>query len=58
MGILSRFAIEWERRAGRLAELRVPQFPIRRPLYGVHHRRKHLTRMITAFLGLLGNQRR
>lgn len=53
IGILSRFAIEWELRDRRLIELKVPGFPFKRELYVVHGRRKHLTPSMTAFLALL-----
>lgn len=53
VGALSRLAIEWEARQGRLKELRVPDLPFRRPLYLVHHRRKRLSRALQALLDLL-----
>ena len=56
MGVLSRFAIQWEQKDGRLVELRVPKFLIRRPLFVVHHRRKHLSRAIRAFLEQLDSR--
>jgi DNA-binding transcriptional LysR family regulator len=57
VGILSRHAIEWEVREGRLAELEVPAFPIQRWLYVVHHRSKHLSRGLQALLKILGELR-
>ena len=57
IGFLSRFAIQWEQKGGMLKELKVPQFPIRRPLFMVHHRRKHLSRTIQAFVDLLNAAR-
>jgi len=53
IGVLSRFAIGWELKQRRLVELSVPGFPVRRPLYTVHLRRKHLTRTMMSFLSLL-----
>ena len=53
IGILSRFAIEWEVRDRRLIELKVAGFPFKRELYVVHGRKKHLTPGMTAFLGML-----
>ena len=53
LGILSRFAVAWEVRQGRLAILRAPGLPVRRRLYAVRHRRKHVTRAIGSFLEAL-----
>ena len=53
IGLLSRFAIEWEVRDRRLIELKVPGFPFKRELYVVRGKRKHLTPAINAFLALL-----
>jgi DNA-binding transcriptional LysR family regulator len=50
IGILSRAAIEWESKEGRLAELRGVDLAISRWLYVVHHRRKHLGRSLQALL--------
>ncbi len=55
VGILSRHSIEWEVKEGKLAELDVPSFPIRRWLFVVHHRRKHLSRALRALLEILEN---
>jgi DNA-binding transcriptional LysR family regulator len=57
VGILSRHAISWEVKEGWLAELNVPDLPVRRSLYVVRHRRKHVTPAIRAFLALLGVSR-
>lgn len=54
IGALSRFAIDWEIRAGRLAVLRVPEFSVRRILSVVLHRRKHLSNSLRALLRALG----
>ena len=53
VGLLSRFALGWEVDEGTLAVLRVPGFSLKRPIYAVHHRRKHLTRALKAFLELV-----
>ena len=53
IGILSRFAIEWELREKRLILLNLPGFPIRRPLYVAHLRKKHLTPAMKSFLKLV-----
>ncbi len=53
VGVLSRHSIGWEVREGMLRELDVPSFPIRRWLYSVHHRRKHLSRALRALLEVL-----
>jgi DNA-binding transcriptional LysR family regulator len=53
IGILSRFAIEWEVHEKRLAVLHVPGFPIRRPLYLAYLRKKHLTPAMKSFLKLV-----
>ncbi len=53
IGILSRHSIDWEVRQGHLAELRVPDFPIRRKLYVVRHRQKHVSRAIASLLEVL-----
>lgn len=53
IGILSRFAIDWELQSKRLALLRMPGFPIRRPLYLAYLRQKRLTPAMKAFLELL-----
>jgi DNA-binding transcriptional LysR family regulator len=58
IGILSRFAIEWELREKRLVILNVPGFPIRRPLYVAHLRKKHLTPAMKSFLQLVEGARR
>lgn len=50
LGALSRLAIGWEVKEGRLKELTVPDLPFRRPLYVVHHRRKRLSRGIQGLL--------
>lgn len=57
IGILSRHAIEWERREGRLVEIRVPGFPLRRWLYTVRHRRKRVSRLVRALLTVLSGYR-
>lgn len=57
IGILSRFAIEWELGAKRLAVLDVPGFPIRRPLHVAHLRKKHLTPAMKSFLQLVERPR-
>lgn len=53
VGVLSRFAISAEAGARGFVALSIPGFPIRRPLYLVHLRQKHLTRTMNAFLGLI-----
>ncbi len=53
IGALSRFALDWELRLGRLAILPVSDFQLKRWLYVVHHRRKHLTRALSALLEML-----
>jgi DNA-binding transcriptional LysR family regulator len=53
IGLLSRFALGWEIKEGTLAILRVPGFSLKRPIYAVHHRRKHLTRALKAFLEMV-----
>jgi len=53
IGILSRFAIEWELGEKLLVLLKVPGFPIRRPLYVAYLRQKHLTPAMKCFLELL-----
>jgi len=58
VGILSRFAIDWELKEQRLRILPVPGFPIRRPLYVTTLRRKHVTPAMGAFLELLKSQPR
>lgn len=52
IGILTRFAISPDAGERDFVPLRVAGFPIRRPLYMVHLRRKRLTRTMTAFLDL------
>ncbi len=54
IGVLSRFAIEWEVKEGRLAGLRGVDLSIARWLYVVHHRRKHLGRALRALLDEIG----
>jgi DNA-binding transcriptional LysR family regulator len=54
IGILSRFALEWEVQDERLRVLEMPGFPVRRPLYVTHLRQKHLTPAMRSFLELLG----
>lgn len=53
IGILTKFAISRDAGEQDFAALRVPGFPIRRPLFMVHLRQKRLTRTMTAFLDLL-----
>ncbi len=53
IGILSRFALGWEVREGTLAVLKVPGFSLKRPIYAVHHRRKHLNRALRTFLEMV-----
>ncbi len=53
VGVLSRHSIKWEVAQGRLAELRIPDLPIQRWLYVVHHRRKHLSTGLRALLDIL-----
>ncbi len=53
IGVLSKYAIEWEVRLGQLAQLPVADFSLTRWLYVVHHRRKHLSRGIRALLEIL-----
>ena len=53
LGVLSRYAIAGETRHRDLVELSCPGFPVRRRLYVVHLKRKHLSRMMTGFLDLL-----
>ena len=57
IGILSRFAIEWELQEKLLVLLNVPGFPIRRPLYVAYLRQKHLTPAMKSFLELLERPR-
>jgi LysR family transcriptional regulator, low CO2-responsive transcriptional regulator len=57
IGILSRFAIDWEVREKRLSVLNVPGFPIRRPLFVAYLRQKHLTPAMKGFLKLLDGSR-
>lgn len=53
LGILSKFAISKEAGERGFVALPIPGFPIRRPLYMVYLRQKHLTRTMNAFLALL-----
>jgi DNA-binding transcriptional LysR family regulator len=53
VGVLSRYAIEWERKQGRLVELKGVDLGLDRWLYTVHHRRKHLSRGIRCLLDAL-----
>ncbi|MBI3855911.1 MAG: hypothetical protein HY293_09510 [Planctomycetes bacterium] len=53
IGILTKLAIGPEAGERDFTALRVPGFPIRRPLYMVHLRRKRLTKTMTAFLDLV-----
>ncbi|HXX94699.1 MAG TPA: LysR substrate-binding domain-containing protein, partial [Planctomycetota bacterium] len=57
IGILSRFAIDWEVRDRRLVILPFPGFPIRRPLFVAHLRKKHLTPAMRGFLKLVEGPR-
>lgn len=53
LGVLSAHAIGAGAGEREFREIRVPGFPIRRPLYAVRLRRKRLTRTLTAFLEML-----
>jgi molybdate transport repressor ModE-like protein len=53
IGALSRRSIAEEVRHRELEEIRFPGFPIRRRLYSVNLKRKHLTRTMMSFLELL-----
>jgi len=53
VGVLSRYAIEWEVRLGQLAALPLSDFKLTRWLFVVHHRRKHLSRSLRALLDIL-----
>jgi len=53
LGVLSRYSIAGEAKHGDLVEVSCPGFPVRRRLYVVHLKRKHLSRMMTGFLELL-----
>ncbi len=53
LGVLSNLAIANEVRHGELVRLKAPGFPIRRTLYTVYLKRKHINRMITGFIDLL-----
>lgn len=53
VGILSRFAIEWELASRRLVLLKMPGFPIRRPLYLAYLKQKRLTPAMRSFLDLI-----
>jgi LysR family transcriptional regulator, low CO2-responsive transcriptional regulator len=57
VGILSRFALEGELKLGEVAVLDVPSFPIRRWLYLVRHRQKHVFRTLRSLLDLLEGAR-
>jgi DNA-binding transcriptional LysR family regulator len=50
VGILSRFALDWELAEKRLVLLRMPGFPLRRRLWIVQRRGGHLSRLMRAFL--------
>lgn len=54
LGLLSRFAVDWEVRDRRLAVLSLPGLPIRRPLYVAWLAKKRITPSMKAFLELLG----
>jgi DNA-binding transcriptional LysR family regulator len=53
LGVLSAHAIGAGAGEREFREIRVPGFPIRRPLYAVRLRRKRLTRTLSAFLEML-----
>ena len=53
IGLLSRFAIDWEIEEKRLTLLPMTGFPIRRPLFLAYLRRKHQTPAMKSFLDLL-----
>lgn len=57
LGILSRFAISQAAGENEFTALRVPGFPIRRPLYVIRLRRKRLTRTMASFLERLERRR-
>lgn len=56
VGLLSRYAVETDLTAGRLATVEVQGLQCRRWLYIVYRRSKHLTRADQAFLALLREQ--
>jgi DNA-binding transcriptional LysR family regulator len=57
VGMLSKHAIEWETRLGRLTRLPVADFTLKRWITVVHHRRKHLSRGIQALIEILTRKR-
>jgi DNA-binding transcriptional LysR family regulator len=57
IGILSRYAIQWEIEEGKLVPLSVAGFPIKRAIFEVHLRNRHRTRTMNAFLELLEGSR-
>lgn len=50
VGILSKYALDWEVAERRLVVLRMPGFPIRRRLWVVQRRGGHVSRLMQAFL--------
>ncbi len=58
LGVLSRFSIRGEARHRELVELKCPGFPIRRQLYVVYLKRRHLSRTMASFLDILNRSMR
>lgn len=56
LGFLSRFAIEWELKQGKVVVLRASGLPIRRQLYVVHHRGKHPSPAMRHLLAALDSE--
>ena len=53
VSIISRQAVEWETKAGRLSLVNVPDLGLRRQLYQVHTKGRPVSRAAEAFLGLV-----